>query len=180
MAKQNSQGKPQGKPPLKGELRTMDKAFAEYDAWNKHPTNRLLKKIFVPLFLFGLFALMWSIPFPHLAFLGKYNGYINWASFLIGISVFYYYRLSPVLSYFVLFTFFGYSYLIAALQNIEKQNGVMLWQIAVVVLSASLVGIWIGSNVEENPAPPAKRIKFLLLSPAYWWHRILTKLSIKH
>jgi uncharacterized membrane protein YGL010W len=93
-----------------GEKRPVDIYFDKYAESHQHSTNKLIHWICVPLIVFSLLGLFWAIPFPYLKFLGKYNGFLNWASFLIGFSIYYYYKLSPVLSYLMLLILFGFSY----------------------------------------------------------------------
>ena len=91
----------------------------------------------IMLILLSLFGLLWSVPFPHLKFLGKYNGYLNWASFLIALMVFAYYKISPILSYCVLLLLFGFSYIIIDLAAWQKTGGPALWLMSLVVLIVS-------------------------------------------
>ncbi|MGI4727100.1 MAG: hypothetical protein ACRYGB_00890 [Janthinobacterium lividum] len=67
---------------------------------------------------FAILGLSWTLPFPYLHFLGMYNNYFNWASFIIAISIYYYSNLSPLLSYVMLFLALIFTYLISM---IEKQ-----------------------------------------------------------
>lgn len=165
--------------PVPKHDRTIDRLFAQYAAYHQHPTNKLLQKIFVPLFFFGLFALVWAIPFPHLNFLGRYNGFVNWASFLIAFSIYYYYKLSPVLSYFILFTFFGFSYGIIQLERWQHVGGGRLWEVGLVLFIGSLIGMFIGYGADKKDPGYFIRLKHIFTAPAFLWHLILNKFSIK-
>ncbi|RYZ99401.1 MAG: DUF962 domain-containing protein [Sphingobacteriaceae bacterium] len=173
MAKQATPSKANTSAPKQD--REVDKLFAQYAAYHQHPINRLLQKIFVPLFCFGLLGLVWATPFPHLAFLGRYAGYINWASLLIGIAIYYYYKLSPVLSYFILFTVFGFSYGIISLEKWEAAGGPKLWQVSLLIFAAALVGISIGYVAEKKNPQLITRIKQLIIAPLYLWHLVVNK-----
>lgn len=82
--------------------RPVDVLFDKYAESHQDHTNKLIHWICVPLIVFSLLGLVWAIPFPHLEFLGKYNGFLNWASFLIAFSLYYYFILSPALSFLML------------------------------------------------------------------------------
>ncbi|MBE9585392.1 DUF962 domain-containing protein [Mucilaginibacter sp. JRF] len=159
--------------------RQADKLFAAYEAAHQHPVNILVSRIATPLLFFAVFALVWSLPFPHLAFLGQYNGYVNWASFLLAVSVFGYYRISPVLSYFILFTYFGFSYLIIQLEQLEKAGGPALFVIPLVLFILSLVAVFTVQQLEKVKLSVLAQLKNLLIAPIYLWYLILKRLSLQ-
>src|ERR1700759_5065097 len=94
------------------EMRPVDIYFARYAESHQNPTNKLIHWICVPLIVFSLLGLAWAIPFPHLKFLGSFNGYFNWASFVIAFSMYFYSKLSPVLSYVILLIIMLFCYFI--------------------------------------------------------------------
>lgn len=103
----------------------------------------------VVLLFFGLTALIWSIPFPQLQFLGAYNGFINWASFFITAAVCYYYFKAPAASYGVLLLVFAISYLIVSLEHWrDRGDGPALWLAAAfaIFLAAPLIFMGAGKN----------------------------------
>ncbi|RCH56681.1 hypothetical protein DJ568_02155 [Mucilaginibacter hurinus] len=175
MVKNKIPGKHQ---PLK-QQRHIDQLFAEYTAYHQHPTNKLLQVIFIPLFILGLFGLVWAIPFPHLKFLGERNDMFNWASVLIGVSIYFYYRLSPVISYFILFTLFILSYIITLIQQFQP-NGSALWQVSLLILIIGVTGIWLGYAAEKKNPGFGVRLKHIFIAPAYLWHIVLNKFSVKY
>jgi hypothetical protein len=160
--------------------RPVDKLFAAYAADNSTSANKTLQWFFVPLFAFGLFALVWSLPFPHIGFLGKYNGFINWASFLLAVIIYMYYKLSPVLSYFILFTLFGFSYLIIQLEYMQKAGGAALWQVSLIMLAVGLLGYFTATIAESRQISIVKKLKNLLIAPLYLWHLLWSKVSVKY
>ena len=91
------------------DLRPVDIYFNEYADNLKTTTQKFINGIGFSLMVFSALGMAWAIPFPYLKFLGQYNGFFNWASFLIAISIYYYYKLSPVLSYLILIVFFAFS-----------------------------------------------------------------------
>lgn len=117
-----------------------EKHYQEYNQVYKQAPNKVLVYISVIFMLFGLLALSWALPFPHLGFLGKYSGYINWASFLIALLIYLYLRLSPMVSYLMLFMLFGFSYGIIQLEQWQKAGGPSLLAISAVIFALGLAG----------------------------------------
>ena len=97
-------------------MRPVDVYFKQYNSVFKGSTQIILLCILVVLFYFGLIGLVWAVPFPHINFLHSYNGYFNWASFLIAGLMFYWYKQSPLLSYFLLMLLFSTSYSVTLIE----------------------------------------------------------------
>lgn len=131
----------------------------------------------MPLIVFSLFGLMWAIPFPYLKFMGSYNGYFNWASFLIAFSIYYYYKLSPMLSYTMLLMLMICSYGATELAEWQKAGGLALWLVSGILFIISVVGLTIGNRMEGKKAP----ILFeLMIGPVWLLHFILKWLKMKY
>jgi uncharacterized membrane protein YGL010W len=160
--------------------RAVDVYFAKYAESHQNSTNELIHFICIPLIVFSLLGLVWSIPFPSLSFLGAYNGVFNWASFLIAFSIYYYLKLSPMLSYLMLFILFGFSYAIIGIEHWHKTGGPALWQVSLIIFLISWVGQFIGHKIEGKKPSFLDDIKFLLIGPIYLLHLVLKKLSIKY
>lgn len=161
-------------------VRPVDIYFARYSQSHQNPTNKLIHWICVPLIVFSILGLLWAIPFPHLGFLGQYNGFFNWASFLIAFSIYYYYKLSPILSYFMLLLLMGLSYGIIQLAEWEKAGGPALWLVCLVLFILSWIGQFMGHKIEGKKPSFLDDLKFLLIGPAWLMHFILKKFSIRY
>jgi uncharacterized membrane protein YGL010W len=160
--------------------RPVDIYFDKYAESHRNPTNKLIHWICVPLIVFSLLGLIWAIPFPHIGFLGQYNAFFNWASFLIAFAIYYYYKLSPVLSYFMLLIIFAFTYGITALQDWHKTGGPVLWQSCLAIFVLSWVGQFIGHKIEGKKPSFLDDLKFLLIGPIWLLHFILKKVSIRY
>ena len=169
-----------GVPPKADSVRAVDVYFAKYAESHQNKTNEAIHFICIPLIVFSLLGLVWSIPFPYLKFLGTYNGVFNWASFLIAFSIYYYLKLSPVLSYIMLLVLFGFSYGIIQLEQWHKAGGPTLWQVSLIIFLISWVGQFIGHKIEGKKPSFLDDIKFLLIGPIYLLHLILKKLSVRY
>ena len=155
--------------------RPVDLLLEEYASFHTHPTNRLINYLCVPLVSFGVLAFVWSIPFPHLDFLGKYNGFINWASFLVAFVIYYYLRLSPLLSYAILLVLFGLSYSITLLEK-----NFVLAQVGIVLFVIGNIGQLIGYKKEGRKPAFAQDFKFMLVGPMWLLSLLLKKFKIRY
>jgi len=145
------------------EERPVDTYFEEYNIVYQRMPLKPVAYVSVILLLFGLMAVVWAMPFPQLAFLGKYKGYINWASFLIAAGIYYYLRLSPLVSYLLLLLLLAFSYIIIALEQWQKQGGAPLLAVGAVAL---LVGL-LGQLLVLNQAGAAKTWRLVGLAPGW-------------
>ncbi len=163
------------------ELRPVDKVLNDFSKTHQNPINRNLQWVCIPLISFGLVGLIWALPFPHLAFLGKYNGFVNWASFVIAFSIFYYYKLSPVLSYGTLLMVFAISAGIVSLEKIQGSDGTpILPQVCLGLLIAGLIVQFIGYSLEDKSFTIAQNFRFLLDGPFWLVFNLLKKTGIRY
>jgi len=160
--------------PPKIEERPVDIYFNEADLIYK--ASYFAAVISVLLMLFGLITFVWAIPFPHLAFLGKYNGYLNWASFLIAATIYYLLKLSPMVSYIMLFMLFGFSYGIIQLEHLQKSGGPALWIVGFGVLIIGLVIQMLSFKQKDVD----KRAHQMLISPVWLIVFLLKKIGIRY
>jgi len=123
----------------KVEQRPVDRYYEEYNQVYQRGISPVLVYLSVVFILFGMLGVAWAIPFPHIAFLGQYNMYLNWASFLVAGLIYYFLRLSPILSYIMLLVLFVLSYGIIQLEQWQKAGGPSLLAIGLVVLVTGMV-----------------------------------------
>ncbi|MBB6500488.1 DUF962 domain-containing protein [Pedobacter cryoconitis] len=158
----------------------VDILFDTYAESHQNPSNELIHWICVPLIVFSLLGLIWSIPFPYLGFLGKYNGFVNWASFVIAFSGYYYYRLSPVLSYMMILLIFVAAFFIVQIEKWSLAGGPALWLVCSLIFVLSWIGQFIGHKIEGKKPSFLQDVKFLLIGPIWLLHFICLKVGIKY
>jgi len=176
----NTKNKPAVKATVKTDERPVDRYFREYEAAHRDDVNIRIHYFCIPLLAFSLFGLIWAIPFPHLGFLGVYNGYFNWASFVIAIAIYFYLKLSPIISYFILFILLGFSYGIMELVSWQQTGGPAMWSICLSAFIPSLSALLIGNIREATYPQNGLNIKSLVIAPAYLLNQLLNKLRIKN
>ncbi|MXV53069.1 DUF962 domain-containing protein [Pedobacter sp. HMF7647] len=163
------------------EKRPIDIYFDQYAESHHNPTNKLIHWICVPLIFFSICGLIWAIPFPYLNFLGKYNGYINWFSFVLAAVIYYYYRLSPVLSYAMLILIFVFSAGIVGLEKMNTLNGWLpMWVSCLIIFVVAWIGQFIGHKIEGKKPSFLTDLKFLLIGPAWLLHFLFKKAGIRY
>ena len=165
----------------RSQVRPIDAYFEKYSESHQNHTNEIIHWICVPLIVFSLFGLVWAIPFPHLEFMGKYNGFVNWASFLIAFAIYYYYKLSPVLSYVMLLIIMIFSAGIVSLEKLHTNSGwPMMWQVCLAIFILALIGQFIGHKIEGKKPSFFDDLKFLLIGPIWLLHFIFKKAGIRY
>ncbi len=154
--------------------------FAQYDAYYTNPVNRVIGYICIPVISFSIMAFVWSLPFPDLAFLGDKKGFLNWGSFFIAFTIYYYQRLSPILSYLMLLVVGVFAYFIVQLEYWQQAGGMPLPQVCVILFVAANILQFIGNKLEGKKPMLFLDFKFLLISPLWLLSLILKKFNIKY
>jgi uncharacterized membrane protein YGL010W len=162
------------------EKRQVDIYFDKYAESHQNQTNELIHWICVPLIVFSLLGLVWAIPFPYLSFLGRYNGFLNWASFLIAFSLYYYFTLSPVLSFMMLWVVGLMAYGIVKLEYWAANGGPAVWLSCLVIFVAAWIGQFIGHKIEGKKPSFLDDLKFLLIGPIWLLHFVCKKVGIRY
>src|SRR5690606_6323787 len=156
----------------------LDALFLQYADSHQNPTNILIHWICIPLISFGIFGLIWSIPFPYIELLGKYNGFVNWASFVVAFSIYYYLKLSPTLSYGMLLIIGFFSYLIVQLEYWELAGGPALWLVCLLIFVISWIGQFIGHKIEGKRPSFLTSLKLFLIGPIWLLAKVYKRVRI--
>ncbi|MDB4924950.1 DUF962 domain-containing protein [Mucilaginibacter sp.] len=162
------------------EKRPVDILIDRYAEFHKKPANRYINYICVPLISFSILGFVWSIPFPHLNFLGSYNGYLNWGSFLIALVIYFYMKLSPIISYIMLIVLFVFTFCIIQLEGWQKTGGPILPQMCVVVFVTANIIQFIGYRIEGKKPTSAENFKFLGIEPIWLLSLVLKRFGVKY
>ena len=163
------------------EKRPVDVLFDKYAESHQNSTNELIHWICVPLIVFSLLGLVWLIPFPQLAFLGEYQTFFNWASFVIAFAMYYYFTLSPTLFFMMIWVIGGMSYVIVKLEMWEKYDGgPSAWMIFASIFVLSWIGQFIGHKIEGKKPSFLDDVKFLLIGPIWLLHFVCKKVGLKY
>jgi len=160
--------------------REIDKLLKEYSEYHQDKANQIIQYLFIPLLIFSLMGLITAVPFPHLAFLGKYNMFINWFSIALAIAIYYYLKHSPLLSYIMLFSFGALYFFIVQLEYIEQAGGIRLWQISSIIFIVSLFFLIAGNLQERNKLPVIKFWKKIVIGPIWLWSLVFKHFNLRY
>ncbi|MDT8410323.1 MAG: Mpo1-like protein [Wenzhouxiangellaceae bacterium] len=147
-------------------MRSADSWLAEYGQSHQNPTNKTIHWICVPLILWTVTALVWSIPSP--------VEWLNWAVLMAVLAMAWYLALSPRLA-------IGIGAVLALCLGInawvEATFATPLWLIAVIVFIAAWIGQFIGHHIEGKKPSFFKDLQFLLVGPAWLMGFIYRKMG---
>lgn len=163
------------------EKRPIDILFDQYAESHQNPVNKLIHWVCVPLIMFSLLGLIWLIPFPKLTFLGEYQTFFNWASFVIAFAMYYYFTLSPTLFFLMIWVISLMSYGIVKLEMWELYDGgPAAWMIFLAIFVLAWIGQFIGHKIEGKKPSFLQDVKFLLIGPIWLLHFICKKIGLKY
>jgi len=145
----------------------VDELLAEYSESHQNPINKLIHWICVPLILWSLLGLLWSLPvvLP-----------VNWAVVLAAVSMIYYLRVSPGLAVGILVVLAAMLLCLARLE----QAGLSLWRLALLVFVLAWIGQFVGHSIEGKRPSFFKDIQFLLIGPLWLLSFIYKKLNVRY
>ena len=126
----------------------------------------------------AILGLSWALPFPHLSFLGQYNSYFNWASFIIAVGIYYYSNLSPLLSYLMLFLALIFTYLISVIER-QIPNHLLMGEVFGLILLLCLLLHYQYNKTISNNNPVKIEVGFIWIGPIWILSLMLKKLKIR-
>ncbi|MVN21038.1 DUF962 domain-containing protein [Mucilaginibacter arboris] len=160
--------------------RKIDSYFNYYSEKFPNLNSKIINGICAIGMYFGLLGLSWSIPFPHFNFLGQYNSYFNWASFVIAFSIYYYSKLSPLLSYLMLFLALVFTYVISLLASYQLKNGLIAVQFYFLILFVCGLVHYLAYKTSGKSSTLKMELLFILIGPIWVFHFMLKKFNIRY
>ena len=133
----------------------------EYGVDHTHPTNKLIHKFCVPLIMFSIIGILWSLP--------RWNS-INWAFVLIIPALLFYVSLKKMV---MLILMIIQTLLMCWISAVLYGQGVLL-QVSITVFVFAWIGQFIGHKIEGRKPSFLQDISFLLIGPL-WVNRFLLK-----
>ena len=154
-------------------MRTLGDWLGEYGESHRHPVNKLVHWICVPLIVWTVVAALWTIPVP--ASIGKPG---LWAGLALVATMAFYLRLSRVLAYAML-VFFAALMAFTWWLHAHIGSSALLWS-AIAVFVAAWVGQFIGHKFEGRKPSFLTDLAYLLIGPAWLMAKLLRRLGFKH
>ncbi len=141
-------------------MRTVDQWLEEYGESHRHPVNKALHWVCVPVIVLTVMGFLRSLPTPD-AF-ATLPG-LDWATLAVVLAVGYYLRLSPALA-------IGAAPLLilglAALGWLESLP-VPLWASCAALFVGAWIGQFVGHAIEGRRPSFLKDLQFLLIGPLW-------------
>jgi uncharacterized membrane protein YGL010W len=147
--------------------------FDEYAASHQNPTNKALHWVCVPLIVWSLMGLLWSLPAPGRAQLE----YANWASYAVAAAVIYYAVLSVPLALGILPVLAA---MLLSVDAIRQLWQVPLWAVSAAVFALAWVGQFIGHTIEGKRPSFLKDVQFLLIGPVWLLAELYRRAGIRY
>ena len=156
-------------------MKTIHQWLSEYAESHQNKTNKTVHWICVPLIMFSLVGLLWSIPIPEL--FNRFNFPINFGTLFLIFALLYYLTLSVRLTFGMLLI----TAVIVAGNNYLATLGTLpLWLISLIVFAVAWVGQFIGHNIEGKKPSFLKDMQFLLIGPLWLLSFVYKKLNISY
>jgi uncharacterized membrane protein YGL010W len=156
-------------------MREVDALLAEYGESHVNPVNKAIHWICVPVIVWTVVALIWSIPFP--LEIGSGIVPLNWAVVALILAQIYYFRLSRRLGSGLLLYNLAMLWLTAV---VEANAPWPLWQVAVAAFVLAWIGQFIGHVFEGKRLSFCKDVQFLLIGPAWRMSFVYRKLNLAY
>lgn len=154
--------------------RAIDRLLAEYGESHQNPINKKVHWIAVPIIVWTVVALLWSLPVPA-AFASV--PWLNWATVVLAAALVYYVWLSPPLAVGMAV----YSALsVAVVLGVEALVPFALWQVALVLFVVAWIAQFWGHKIEGAKPSFLKDVQFLLIGPAWLLHFLYRKAGIAY
>jgi len=147
--------------------------FDEYAVSHRHPINKALHWICVPLIVWSLIGLLWSLPAP-----GRTDlDYANWASYAVAAAVLYYGVLSMPLALGLLPVLAAMLFSVDALSQLAH---VPLWAVSAGVFVVAWAGQFVGHAIEGKRPSFLKDLQFLLIGPIWLLAGLYRRIGIRY
>ena len=156
-------------------MRTAADWLHEYGDSHRNPTNKMLHWVCVPVIVWCVLGVLWSLPFPS-ALRAAYPA-ANWGSIAVLAALIYYSLLSLPLALGAL------PLLLASVWSIDRLDraaGVPLWSICLLLFALAWIGQFIGHAIEGKRPSFFKDIQFLMIGPLWLLADVYRRLGIRY
>jgi uncharacterized membrane protein YGL010W len=143
-------------------MRTAADWLHEYGDSHRNPTNKGLHWICVPVIVWCVLGLLWSLPFPEA--MRAAHPAANWAGVAVLAALLYYSYLSVRLALGVLPVLLLFLW---SIDRVDRWDGVPLWIICVILFLAAWIGQFVGHAIEGRRPSFFKDVQFLMIGPLW-------------
>lgn len=147
----------------------------EYGESHQNPTNKLVHWVCVPLIMFSILGLLWSVPVPEAV--RAISPWLNWATLVMLLAVVYYIRLSGRLAVGMVLV---WALMAALLRLVDGQAALPMWAVCLIIFVLAWIGQFWGHKVEGKKPSFLKDLQFLLIGPLWLLHFIYRRLGWRY
>jgi uncharacterized membrane protein YGL010W len=155
-------------------MRTADQWLDDYGDSHRNHTNKALHWICVPVIVWCVLGLLWSLPFP--GGIRALHPALNWASVTVLAALIYYSVLSVRLALGALPALL---LMLWSLDLIERSSPVPLWGICVALFVAAWIGQFIGHAIEGRRPSFFKDVQFLMIGPLWLLADVYRRIGVR-
>ena len=155
-------------------MRTATQWLDDYGDSHRNRTNKRLHWICVPVIVWCVLGLLWSLPFP--GTIRALHPLANWGSAAVVLALLYYAALSVPLALGTL------PFLLAGLWSLDRldtQDGMPLWSICLFLFAVAWIGQFIGHAIEGKRPSFFKDVQFLMIGPLWLLADVYRRLGIR-
>ncbi|MBD2766714.1 DUF962 domain-containing protein [Hymenobacter sp. BT664] len=149
--------------------------LVEYGESHQNPTNKLVHWVCVPLIMFSLLGLLWSVPVP--GAIQSISPWLNWGTLIMALTLVYYVRLSGRLALGMVLVWLAMA---LALRIVVGATALPLWAICLIIFALAWVGQFWGHQVEGKKPSFLKDLQFLLIGPLWLLHFVYRRLGWRY
>jgi uncharacterized membrane protein YGL010W len=143
-------------------MRSAAEWLNEYGESHRNPTNKLLHWICVPVIVWCVVGLLWSIPLPG-PIRSQFPAF-NWAALALGAALIYYAWLSIPLALGALPLL---ALMLWSVGSLARATSVPVWAICDALFVLAWIGQFIGHAIEGKRPSFFKDVQFLLVGPLW-------------
>jgi uncharacterized membrane protein YGL010W len=155
-------------------MRTVNQWLVEYGESHRNPRNKALHWVCVPVIVWCIIGLLWSLPTP-MAFRALYSN-LNWACIWVVVALAYYAVLSLKLALGAAVTFLA---MLWSIDVLEHSGTWPLWGVCVGLFTLAWVGQFIGHAIEGKRPSFFQDLQFLLIGPLWLLAHAYRRMGIR-
>ncbi|HET6726001.1 MAG TPA: Mpo1-like protein [Gammaproteobacteria bacterium] len=143
----------------------------EYGTCHRHPLNKRLHWICVPLIALSVVGFLWSVPVPAAA--AAISPFVNWAALFLLAVIVYYLTLSTSLAIGMAV----FSAILMVVTYALSQLSVPLWLTSLIIFVLAWIGQFVGHHYEGARPAFFKDLQFLLIGPLWLMAHLYARLG---
>ncbi len=148
-------------------MKTLDQWLVEYSVSHQNPKNKKIHNIFVPLIMFSVLGLIWSIPTPELF---NFSILMNWSILFSAICMIFYFSLGKTTGFLMLSVLVP---MIIGVYVIDHLGFSVLW-VSTFIFIVSWIAQFYGHKIEGKKPSFFQDIQFLLIGPLWVFRKIIS------